>query len=53
MNPIPMLAQSLFSGGIIAAVIVVIVITLFILIALVLSRYTKVGPNEVLIVSGR
>jgi len=53
MNPTPLLAQSLLSGGLIAIVIVVIVITLFVLIALVLSRYTKVGPNEVLIVSGR
>jgi len=53
MNPIPMLAQSLFSGGIIAVVVVVIVVTVIILIAMVLSRYTKVGPNQVLIVSGK
>ena len=48
-----MLAQSLFSGGIIAVVVVVIVVTVIILIAMVLSRYTKVGPNQVLIVSGK
>jgi len=48
-----MLAQSVFSGGIIAVVIVVIAITIIIGIAVVLSRYTKVGPNEVLIVSGK
>src|SRR5438552_1862668 len=53
MNPIPMLAQSVFSGGIIAVVIVVIAITIIVGIAVVLSRYTKVGPNEVLIVSGK
>src|SRR6266498_1732381 len=53
MNPIPMLAQSPFSGGIIAVVVVVIVVTVIILIAMVLSRYTKVGPNDVLVVSGR
>src|SRR6266498_3893123 len=53
MNPIPMLAQSPFSGGIIAVVVVVIVVTVIILIAMVLSRYTKVGPNQVLIVSGK
>ena len=48
-----MLAQSVFSGGIIAVVVVVVAITIIILIAVVLSRYTKVGPNEVLIVSGK
>ena len=48
-----MLAQSVFSGGIIAVVIVVIAITIIVGIAVVLSRYTKVGPNEVLIVSGK
>ncbi len=48
-----MLAQSPFSGGIIAVVVVVIVVTVIILIAMVLSRYTKVGPNQVLIVSGK
>jgi flotillin len=53
MNPIPILAQSVLSGGIVAAVVVVIAITIIIAIAVVLSRYTKVGPNEVLVVSGR
>ena len=50
-----MLAQigSAFSGGIILIAIVVIALVVFIGIAVVLSRYTKVGPNEVLIVSGR
>ena len=53
MNPVPSLAQGLMSGGIIAISVVVIVITIIVLIALVLSRYTKVGPNQVLIVSGK
>jgi flotillin len=41
------------SGGIITVAVIVIVIVLFLLVILVLSRYTKVGPNQVLIVSGR
>jgi flotillin len=53
MNPVPMLAQSILSGGIVAVVVVIIAITIIIGIAVVLSRYTKVGPNEVLVVSGR
>src|SRR5277367_1786449 len=44
---------NLLSGGIITVAVVVIVIVLFLLVILVLSRYTKVGPNQVLIVSGR
>ncbi len=50
-----MLAQagSIFSGGIILIAIVVIALVVFIGMAVVLSRYTKVGPNEVLVVSGR
>jgi flotillin len=44
---------NLLSGGIITIAVVVIVIVLFLLVILVLSRYTKVGPNQVLIVSGR
>ncbi len=38
------------SWGIIAVVTIVMVI--FLIFALVLSRYTKVGPNQVLVVSG-
>jgi len=55
MNLTPMLAElpSIFSGGIILIAIVVIALVVFIGIAVILSRYTKVGPNEVLIVSGR
>ncbi len=55
MNLIPLLAQGfdLKSGGIIVGASVLIFIVLFILIVVVLSRYTKVGPNQVLVVSGR
>jgi flotillin len=53
MNAFPVLAQSILSGGIVAIVVVVIVVTVMIGIAVVLSRYTKVGPNDVLVVSGR
>jgi flotillin len=44
---------SIFSGGIILIAIVVIALVVFIGIAVILSRYTKVGPNEVLVVSGK
>jgi flotillin len=55
MNLTPMLAElpAIFSGGIILIAIIVIALVVFIGIAVILSRYTKVGPNEVLIVSGR
>jgi flotillin len=55
MNPIPLFAElpAVFSGGIILIAIVVIALVAFIGIAVILSRYTKVGPNEVLVVSGR
>jgi flotillin len=55
MNLTPVLAElpAIFSGGIILIAIIVISLVVFIGIAVILSRYTKVGPNEVLIVSGR
>ncbi len=40
-------------GGWILMAVVTIAVVIFIGIAVILSRYTKVGPNEVLIVSGR
>src|SRR4051812_34133106 len=40
-------------GGIIIPAVLIIVVVFFLLIYVVLSRYTKVGPNEVLVVSGR
>src|SRR5881397_723286 len=54
MIPTAVLAQlNVLSGALIPVVIVVIAITIIVGIAVVLSRYTKVGPNEVLVVSGR
>ena len=55
MTLIPLFAQlsNLLSGGWILLAIVAIALVVFVGIAVVLSRYTKVGPNEVLIVSGR
>jgi flotillin len=49
-----LLAQlNVLSGALIPIVIVVLGVGAFLLIWMVLSRYTKVGPNDVLIVSGR
>jgi flotillin len=53
MNLIPFLADGLFSGGLAIVAALIVVVVFFVLIILVLSRYTKVGPNQVLIVSGR
>src|SRR2546429_9901433 len=53
MTPIPLLAQTIFTGGVILIAVVLIAVTLIIGIAVVLSRYTKVGPNEGLIVRGK
>src|SRR5438477_1389416 len=53
MTPLPLRAQTIFTGGVIMIAVVLIAVTLIIVIAVVLSRYTKVGPNEVLIVSGK
>src|SRR6266404_5453902 len=56
MNLTPILAQGplgLSGGALIAGVCVVIGFVVIIVLALVLSRYTKVGPNQVLVVSGR
>ncbi len=48
-----MLAEMNFiQGGIATIAAVVIVIVVFLLLYMVFSRYTKVGPNQVLIVSG-
>ena len=53
LNLLPMLAQMNFvQGGISIIAAVVIVIVVFVLLCMVFSRYTKVGPNQVLIVSG-
>jgi flotillin len=53
MNLPLMLAQSDLSRvGIVAVVAVVLVVMLLVVISIFLSRYTKVGPNQVLVVSG-
>ena len=53
MNSFPLLAQFAGGYGLIALVVVAIVTTIFVFTIVWASRYTKVGPNEVLIVSGR
>ncbi len=51
---VPMLADlNIVQGGISIIAAVVIVIVVFLLLYMIFSRYTKVGPNQVLIVSGR
>jgi flotillin len=47
------LLGSLLTGFWVIIAVVVIALVIFIGLAVVLSRYTKVGPNQVLIVSGR
>ncbi len=54
MNALPMFAQLIPSGlGITVLAVVGIVIVVFLFLGIWASRYTKVGPNEVLIISGR
>ena len=49
----PLLADlSVTQGGVIIISAVVIVLVVFMMLYMVLSRYTKVGPNQVLVVSG-
>ncbi|MBM3838308.1 MAG: flotillin family protein [Verrucomicrobia bacterium] len=52
MNPHLFLAQLLPSSALIIGSAIIIVLVVLILFAYMLSRYTKVGPNEVLVVSG-
>ena len=55
MKPVlaQLLAVDLSTLGIGAAVTVGILLVVFVSLAVWASRYTKVGPNEVLIISGR
>jgi flotillin len=53
MNLTPLLAQGLLSGGIVVVVAVILVMVFIIGMVMILSRYTKVGPNQVLVISGR
>ncbi len=53
MNPLLALSESTAGIGAAAIAIVGILVVVFLFIIVWASRYTKVGPNEVLIVSGR
>ncbi len=54
MNLLPILAAVEMSSMIKAVAIgSVFVVVLFIILAIFASRYTKVGPNQVLVISGR
>ena len=55
MTITPLLADlsTLLGGGWIPIVIVLLGVGAFVILWMVLSRYTKVGPNQVLVVSGR
>ena len=55
MNPVlaQLLAVDISTLGVSAAVTVGILLVVFVSLAVWASRYTKVGPNEVLIISGR
>ena len=55
MNLIPMFAAvgDVLKGGWIIIAIIGIALVFFVGFLVVLSRYTKVGPNQVLVVSGR
>src|SRR5579862_4387421 len=53
VNLTPLLAELNFAqGGIVIMSAVVIVVVVFLLLYMIFSRYTKVGPNQVLVVSG-
>src|SRR5262245_93667 len=45
--------EEFFKGGIVVLVAIVLVIVFLFGFVIILKRYTKVGPNEVLVISGR
>ena len=54
MTMIPLLAQvTPFGSALGASVMLVVVVAFIIVFGIFASRYTKVGPNEVLVISGR
>jgi len=54
LNLAPMLSEiNIIQGGIATIATIVIIVVVFLLLYMIFSRYTKVGPNQVLIVSGR
>lgn len=52
MTPTACLATGFLTGGSVVFAIVGIVIVIFLFFAIWSSRYTKVGPNQVLVISG-
>jgi flotillin len=53
MNSPSIFAEIPANLGVIAVVVVGLIVLVFIFLAIWASRYTKVGPNQVLVVSGR
>ena len=56
MNLIPIIAadvSSMFANSVVIVGAIVVVLVIFLMGITILSRYTKVGPNQVLVVSGR
>jgi flotillin len=53
MTPTPLLVLGFLTGGITVFAIIGIVIVIFLFLTIWASRYTKVGPNQVLVISGR
>src|SRR5712664_251452 len=53
MHLIPLFSQATFSLGPVVVAVVGIVVVVFVFLAIWAGRYTKVGPNQVLVVSGR
>ncbi|HEV2209383.1 MAG TPA: SPFH domain-containing protein [Verrucomicrobiae bacterium] len=52
-TPIPLLLAEMTSVSLFVGAIAVILLIVFMFLAIWASRYTKVGPNQVLVISGR
>ena len=53
MNFSPIFALNFLENGMVVLAALVVAVVLVLLFILIMSRYTKVGPNQVLVVSGR
>jgi len=53
MNLSPLFALNFLENGMAVLAALVVAVVLVLLFILIMSRYTKVGPNQVLVVSGR
>ena len=53
MNISPIFALNFVENGMAVLAALVVAVVLVLLFILIMSRYTKVGPNQVLVVSGR